>query len=84
MEAGHLVIRLSDGTDVAARAVIDATGARYRRLNADRIDEFERKGVYYAATEAEARVCAASPVVVAGGGTRRGRRRCFLPSRAVP
>jgi thioredoxin reductase (NADPH) len=35
-EAGHLVIRLSDGSDVAGRAVIVASGARYRRLGASR------------------------------------------------
>ena len=40
-EAGHLVIRLSDRTDVSARAVIAATGARYRRLEADHLEEFE-------------------------------------------
>ena len=83
-EAGHLVIRLSDGTDVAARAVIAATGARYRRLDADRLDEFERKGVYYAATEAEARECAASPVVVAGGGNSAGQAAMFLAESGSP
>src|SRR6202171_5601007 len=53
--AGHLVISLSDGTEVAGRAVIVASGARYRRLEAERLEEFEGKGVYYAATEIEAR-----------------------------
>jgi len=38
-EAGHLVVSLSDGTDVAGRAVIVATGARYRRLEVDRLSE---------------------------------------------
>ena len=77
-EAGHLVVHLSDGTDVAGRAVIVATGARYRRLEADRLEEFERSGVYYAATELEARQCAASPVVVAGGGNSAGQAAVFL------
>jgi thioredoxin reductase (NADPH) len=36
-EAGHLVVRLTDGTDVVGRAVIVATGARYRRLAASRL-----------------------------------------------
>src|SRR5207244_10285353 len=34
-EGGHLVVRLSDGSDVAARAIVAATGARYRRLPGD-------------------------------------------------
>src|SRR5213593_2506047 len=43
-EAGHLVVRLSDGTDVAGRAVIVASGARYRRLDAARLADFEGNG----------------------------------------
>ena len=77
-EAGHLIVRLTDGTEVAARAVIAATGAQYRRLDADRLVEFERRGVYYAATEIEARQCAGAPVVVAGGGNSAGQAALFL------
>ena len=49
-EAGHLVVGLADGTEVAGRAVIVATGARYRRLDVEQLGDFECKGVYYAAT----------------------------------
>ena len=79
-ESGHLVISLSDGTDLVGRAVIAASGARYRRLDAARIPEFEGNGVYYAATEMEARLCAGSPVVVAGGGNSAGQAAVFLAS----
>jgi thioredoxin reductase (NADPH) len=77
-EAGHLVVSLADGTEVVGRAVIAATGARYRRLDAERLEDFECKGVYYAATDAEARICAASPVVVVGGGNSAGQAALFL------
>jgi thioredoxin reductase (NADPH) len=77
-ESGHLLLRLSDGTDVVARAVIAATGARYRRLPVDRLDEFEGNGIYYAATQLEARLCAGSPVVVVGGGNSAGQAAMFL------
>ena len=77
-DAGHLVIRLSDGIDVSGRAVIAATGARYRRLDAARLEQFESRGVYYAATELEARMCAGSPAVVAGGGNSAGQAALFL------
>jgi thioredoxin reductase (NADPH) len=70
---GHLVVRLSDGTEVAGRAVIAASGARYRRLDVADIEAFEGNGVYYAATEMEARLCAAAPVVIAGGGNSAGQ-----------
>jgi thioredoxin reductase (NADPH) len=77
-ESGHLTLELSDGTVVAARAVIAATGARYRRLPVDRLQEFEASSVYYAATELEARQCAGSPVMVVGGGNSAGQAAVFL------
>ena len=77
-QGGHLVVHLSDGTDVAGRAAIVASGARYRRLDVARLDEFEGNGIYYAATETEARLCAASPVLVVGGGNSAGQAGLFL------
>jgi thioredoxin reductase (NADPH) len=83
-EAGHLVVHLSDGSDVAARAVVAATGASYRRLEVDRLAEFEGNGVYYAATDMEARACAPRPVVVAGGGNSAGQATLFLADAGSP
>lgn len=77
-EAGHLFVRLSDGTEAVGRAVIAATGARYRRLAADRLDEFESRGVYYAATDLEMRPCRGNPVAVVGGGNSAGQAAVFL------
>jgi thioredoxin reductase (NADPH) len=76
--SGHLVTELADGTELAARAVIAATGARYRRLEVDRLSEFESSGVYYAATDLEARQCSAGPVIVVGGGNSAGQAAIFL------
>ena len=75
---GYLVARLTDGGEVAGRAVIAATGASYRRLQALRLGDFEGNGVYYAATDMEARMCGASPVVVVGGGNSAGQAAIFL------
>jgi thioredoxin reductase (NADPH) len=77
-ENGHLVVRLSDGTNVVGRAVIAATGAMYRRLPIDRLADFEGNGVFYAATPLEAAVCAGAPVVVVGGGNSAGQAAMFL------
>ena len=77
-EGGHLIVTLSDGSDVAARAVIVATGARYRRLAVERLDEYEGNSVYYAATELERRQCGVAPVVVVGGGNSAGQAAMFL------
>jgi thioredoxin reductase (NADPH) len=81
-EASHFMLRLSDGTDIPGRAVIVATGARYRKLDAVGLEQFESRGVYYAATELEARTCAGSAVVVAGGGNSAGQAALFLADAA--
>jgi thioredoxin reductase (NADPH) len=83
-EAGHLIVELSDATVVAARAVIAATGARYRRLEVDRLADFESSSVYYAATDLEARQCAGDPVVVVGGGNSAGQAAVFLADQGSP
>ena len=79
--AGHLVATLTDGTQVAGRALVAATGAHYRRLPVADLDRYEMAGVYYAATELEARLCAGAPIVVVGGGNSAGQAAMFLAER---
>ncbi len=76
--SGHLVTELADGTELAARAVIAATGARYRRLEVTGLSQFESRGVYYAATDLEVRQCSGEPVIVVGGGNSAGQAAIFL------
>jgi thioredoxin reductase (NADPH) len=83
-ESGYLIVSLSDGSEVLGRAVIAASGAHYRRIDAARLDEFECKGVFYAATDAEARLCAADPVVVVGGGNSAGQAALYLAESGSP
>lgn len=61
-----------------AKCVVIATGAEYRRLDAERREEFEGCGVYYAATGREGRLCRGSTVIVAGGGNSAGQAAMFL------
>ncbi len=77
-EGSFHVIVLSDGSEIPTRAVIVASGARYRRLAVDGLDRFEGAGVYYAATDLEARVCDGAPVVVVGGGNSAGQAAIYL------
>jgi thioredoxin reductase (NADPH) len=77
-------LHLTDGTDVRARAVVIATGARYRRLPLARWQEFEGAGVFFAATEIEAEFCHGEPVVVVGGANSSGQAALFLASRGSP
>jgi thioredoxin reductase (NADPH) len=77
-EAGFHVVVLSDGSEIPARAVIVASGARYRRLAVEDLERFEGAGVYYAATDLEARVCDGMPVLVIGGGNSAGQAAIYL------
>ena len=72
------VVALADGSEISTRAVMIATGARYRRLDVPDLERFEGAGVYYAATDLEARVCGGAPVVVVGGGNSAGQAAIFL------
>ena len=77
-EASFHVVVLRDGSEVPARAVIVASGARYRRLDVEDLERFEGAGVYYAATDLEARVCHGTPVLVIGGGNSAGQAAIYL------
>ena len=75
---GQYCATLDDGVEVCARAVVVATGVRYRRLPLNRLAEFEGAGIYYAATDMEARFCRGSEAVVVGGGNSAGQAAMFL------
>lgn len=78
---GCHVLRLRNGDRIWARAVVLATGARYRRLAVPCLEQFEGASVFYAATEAEAQLCAGQPVVIVGGGDSAGQAALFLAER---
>ncbi len=69
---------LDDGDQVRAKAIVVATGVQYRRLPVARLAEFEGAGVYYAATDIEARFCRSREVLVVGGGNSAGQAAMFL------
>jgi thioredoxin reductase (NADPH) len=72
------VVRVEDGNEIAARAVVIATGARYRRLPVERLSEFEGISVFYAAGPPEARRCGGSRVGVVGGGNSAAQAAIWL------
>jgi thioredoxin reductase (NADPH) len=79
---GRHEIKLSNGEVATGRTVVIASGAQYRRLDVERLDEFEGGGVYYAATQAEAQLCAGDPVVIVGGANSAGQAAIFLSAGA--
>ncbi|MCU1378567.1 MAG: cyclic nucleotide-binding protein [Acidimicrobiales bacterium] len=80
---GHDAVRLDDGSVVSGLAVLIATGARYRKLDVPRLEDFEGVSVYYAATPVEARICVGGPVIVVGGGNSAGQAALFLAQQAA-
>ena len=91
LDGGDRVATLGDGTRVRTRCVLVASGVEYRKLDVPGFADFEGAGIYYAATEMEARLCRGEDVVVVGGGNSagqavvslaRGSRRVHLLVRA--
>jgi thioredoxin reductase (NADPH) len=78
VEEGFHVIVLADGSEIPCRTVIVASGARYQRLAVDDLERFEGAGVYYAATDLEARTCTNMPVIIVGGGNSAGQAAIYL------
>jgi thioredoxin reductase (NADPH) len=78
LDGGERVVTLADGTRLRTRCVLVASGVEYRKLDVARFEDFEGAGVYYAATEMEARLCRGEEVVVVGAGNSAGQAILFL------
>ncbi len=76
-------LTLDDGQVVKARAIVVATGARYRKLDVPNYERFEGQGIHYAATAMEAQLCAGEEVIVVGGGNSAGQAAMFLTRHAA-
>jgi thioredoxin reductase (NADPH) len=75
---GGFRVRLDEEHDVAASAVIIASGVRYRRLDLPGLADLEGRGVYYAASQLEAKVVSGRAAVVVGGANSAGQAALFL------
>jgi len=71
------------GAVLRAKTVLIATGADYRRLDADGREQFEGMGVYYAATALEGKICRGATVIVVGSGNSAGQAAMFLSEGAA-
>src|SRR5438876_3831953 len=74
---------LRHGERVSARAVIVASGARYRRLDVENLAAFEGSSVHYWASPLEARLCAGQEVALVGAGNSAGQATVYLASRVA-
>jgi thioredoxin reductase (NADPH) len=72
------VVKLDEGREVSARAVLLATGAEYRRLPVADLDRYEGATVFYAAGPLEGELCGGQRVAVVGGGNSAGQAAVWL------
>ena len=73
-------IRLANDERVRARAVVIASGARYRRLEVENLATFEGAGVHYWASPLESKLCAGQEVALVGAGNSAGQAAVYLAS----
>ncbi len=76
------VVHLDGGESVTTKCLLIATGVDYRRLTVEGCEQFEGRGVYYAATVTEAQLCRGEQVLMVGGGNSAGQAAVFLAQHA--
>ncbi len=80
---GALALEIGTGTRLRAKAIVIASGARYRRPAIENLADFEGRGVWYWASPIEGRLCAGTEVVLVGGGNSAGQAAVFLSGHAA-
>ena len=79
---GLFRLALQSGEIVRSRSVVIASGARYRRLNVARMEEFEGASIHYWASPLEGRLAKDQDVAIVGGGNSAGQAAVYLASQA--
>jgi thioredoxin reductase (NADPH) len=77
---GRFILNLSNGERASARAVVIASGARYRRPAVANLEAFEGTSVHYWASPLEAKLCAGQEVALVGAGNSAGQAVVYLAS----
>ena len=78
----RLAVRLEDGHQVTARAVVAATGIAWRRLGVPRLEALVGAGVFYGTAGSEARAMHGREVFVVGAGNSAGQAALHLARHA--
>jgi thioredoxin reductase (NADPH) len=72
------VVRLGDGGELSAKAVLLTTGAAYQRLVAPGVDSFTGAGIYYGAAATEAQSLGGEDVYIVGGANSAGQAAVYF------
>lgn len=76
------VVRFGDGTEIAAHAVVLATGVSYRSLDAPGVAELAGRGVFYGSAATEAPACTGQDIYIVGGANSAGQAAVFFSRHA--
>ena len=79
----RFILKLSNDEYACARAVIIASGARYRRLVLPNLDTFKSSSVHYWASPLEGKLCGGQEVALVGGGNSAGQATVYLASQVA-
>jgi thioredoxin reductase (NADPH) len=77
------ILTLADGSEVASRTVVLATGVAYRRLDVPGLDRLSGAGVFYGAAVAEAKAMMGLEVFVVGAGNSAGQAALYFAAHAA-
>ena len=80
---GRFMLRLRDNQHVAARSVVIASGAQYRRLAVDNLDKFDGLTVHYWASPLERNLCSGQEIALVGGGNSAGQAVVYLAEKVA-
>jgi thioredoxin reductase (NADPH) len=79
----RFTLRLANQERASARAVVIASGAKYRSLEVENLAAFEGAGVHYWASPLEGKLCAGREVALVGAGNSAGQAAVYLASQAA-
>jgi thioredoxin reductase (NADPH) len=81
-DKAYSIVHLDGEESITTKCLLIATGVDYRRLGVEGEEQFEGRGVYYAATPTEAQMCRGAQVAIMGGGNSAGQAAVFLAGHA--
>ena len=80
-DGARFTLTLASDANVRARALVIASGVRYRRLAVKNLDAFEAASVHYWVSPVEANLCTGQEVAVVGAGNSAGQGVVYLAAR---
>jgi thioredoxin reductase (NADPH) len=78
LDTGQYCVELDGGDRVTSRVVLLATGVEWRRLEAEGVDQFRGRGVYYGASRDETFNVMGKKVFIVGGGNSAGQSAMYF------